>query len=351
MPAKKKNGWKAIQSQKQIAKKTKLALMLLLIVLGILVLAQAVKFTRSLFSPWKQSSTQKNYIWKADYNINVLIRAKGISLLTFSPQNERITIIDLPDSIFFEIPHGFGKWMLSSVFNLGESQKDLGGDRLLADSISSLFALPVDGFMDFSGKFSSLAPADLISEIRKSPISGFDMMADIKTDLTPLELLRLKWGLSSVRFDKITKIDLEKSEILSKEKLADGTEVLVVDAIRLDSVLLDIIDPILQSEHQTIAIFNTTNHPLLAQKAARIITNMGGDVVITSNSQVKAQSTQAVGEKSRTLNRIKQIFEKPVCKPDGKNPSGCVRMDPNLEKQASSRAQINLFLGEDSLGL
>lgn len=324
-----KKGWKDIQSKKQTTERTKLALIVLAIVLAFLILSQAFKFTQMLFNPWKQvPAVKRKILWNGNFNINVLIRAKDISLLMFSPQNQKVTIVTIPKQTYLEVSHGFGKWQIASIFGLG-------GKALLKDTLINQFGLPIDGFLDFSGKYSQMEANTIVSDIRKNPLVAVSILSDLKTDLTPFELIKLKIGLSAVRFDKIEQIDLEKSTALGKEQLADGTEVLSLDTVRLDSMFSNMTDPTIQLEHKTIAIFNSTDHPQLAQRAARLITNIGGDVIVTSNGQNKFKTTSVVGEKSKTLDRLKQIF--------GSNDI----IYPKDEDLVSSRAQINLFLGED----
>lgn len=311
--------WKAAQSKRQKVKRTKLALIILGIFLGILILAQVFKFAQTLLSPWHiKNLAQKSYTWNGDFNINIVVKDNKVFLLSFSPKNQTATILKIPDNTFLETAHGFGKWQIRSIY-------DLGGHQLLKDSLSQFFGLPIDGFLE--GVF--------LDSIKKNPILSLTSLPGIKTDLTLVELIRLKLGLSGVRFDKIYMIDLEKSGALSPEKLADGTEILIADPIKLDSQIAGLADPNLKSERKTLAIFNSTNHPQLAQKAARLITNVGGDVIIMANSQLKLEKTQIFGEEGKTLERLKQIF----------GISG--RIDPESEDQVPSRAQINLFLGED----
>lgn len=322
--------WKSAQSKKQIAKNTKLALIVLAFCLGLLFLGQAVRLTQKLFTPWQQSKAHRNYIWNGNFNLNILMRAKNISLLSYNPQDQKITIIDIPRQTYLEVAHGFGKWQLGSVF-------DLGGGSLLKDTLTDFFGLPIDGLLDFSGKFTQSPAIDIVSEIRKNPFSGVSILSYLKTNLTPLELIRLKMGLSKVRFDKIKQINLESLGALDHQRLADGTDVLTTDTVKLDSALSEIVDPLIRFEHKTIAIFNSTDHPGLAQKAARLISNIGGNVIITSNGQNKFKTSRIFGEKSKTLDHLKQIFN--------------VRdtIDPKDEDLISSRAQINLFMGEDYL--
>lgn len=335
-----REGWKDVKSKKESAKKTKWALIVLFSIFGLIIFGRMVRFTQAIFSPWQVSqTTQRNYRWNGNYNINLLIKAKGISLLTFSPQNQKIILISIPNNIYIEVAHGFGSWEIRSVY-------DLGGDKLLRDTLGNFFAQPIDGFLDFSSKdYAQKEGKEVLSDLGKNPFSFFKLLSSVKTDLTPFELIKLKIGLSSVRFDKIKLIDLIASDTLTKDKLADGEEILTSDPVKLDAVLSELTDPKIQLEHKTIAIFNSTNHIGLAQKAARLITNLGGDVIITSNTQRKFKTTMVIGEKSKTLERLKQIFENPCQK--GKNDENCDKIDLNIEDLVSSRAEINIFLGED----
>lgn len=326
-------GWKATQSKRQVRKRTKLAFIILGIVIILLLLSQAVKFTKMLFSPW-QDSVHRTFFWNGDFNLNLVIKGKDISLLSFDPQNTKVVIYSIPQNSYLEVARGFGKWQLRSVYDLGASQQ-VGGGRLLSDTLSDFFGLPVDGFLVFSGKYANIEADSIVSESR-NPFFVTSILPFIRTDLTPFELIRLQKGLSSVRFDKVRKIDLAAANLLTKEKLADGTDVYTPDVFKLDSVLSGMKDYSFASEHKTIAIFNSTNYPGLAQKAARVITNMGGDVIITSNGQKKWEKTYVVGEQSKTLDRLKQVF-------GSKNNI----IDSSNEDLASSRAQINIFLGED----
>lgn len=323
--------WRAAHSKKQTIKKTRWALVALAVIFGIIIIGRAVRLTESFFIP------QKKFHWNGDFNINVLIKAKEISLLSFSPKNEKITLIDIPDNIFLEVPHGFGNWELRSVYNLG-------GEILLKDTLSNFFGLPIDGFLNFSLELAKKDSLGIITEIRKNPFSAVTILPYLKTDLSPFELFKLQMGLSKVRFDKVKHIKLD-GVVLDQEMLADGSQVLTADPVRLDSILSELADPSIQSEHISIAVFNSTEGVGLAQKAARLITNIGGDVIITTNAQDKFKETRVFGEESKTLERLKQIFEN-TCQDRKKSPN-CDKIDSNLEELVSSRAKINVFLGED----
>ena len=142
-------GWKDVQSKKQVARKTRWAITVLAILIGLVILGKGVKFTQMLFTPWQQSRTdRRNFSWNGDFNLNIVVRAKNVSLLSFNPQTQKITLISIPSNTYLDVPKGFGYWELRSVYDLGESQKELGGDRLLARTLTNFFALPIEGFLD-----------------------------------------------------------------------------------------------------------------------------------------------------------------------------------------------------------
>lgn len=312
-----------------------MALWVLALVAGLLILSWAIRFTQSLFSPWKTPSQHRSYIWNGQFNINLLVRTNHISVFSYNPKEEKIVIINIPDETFLDVPFGFGLWQLRAVYGLGQSQKGLGGDTLLKNTLMSFLAIPIDGYLDLSELQPPKSAMQVVDSLRKNFFSGFTLLSSLKTDLTIWELARLKISIGGVRFDKIGEWDLGKLNVLTSESLPDGTQVLTSDPTKLDSVLSDLADPALLQEHKTIAVLNATEHPQFAQKWARLITNLGGNVIITTNAGKKLQKTQVLGEQSLTLKRLRQIFD-----------SGD-KITSSEDNLTSSRAQINLLLGED----
>ncbi|MDD5416044.1 MAG: LytR C-terminal domain-containing protein [Candidatus Daviesbacteria bacterium] len=329
-----KKGWKDVQSRIKQNRRTKLAIFVLALVAGMLILSWVIQFTQRLFSPLGAVNQQRNYVWNGEFNINLLVRTSHIALFSYNPKEEKITIIKAPDELFLDVPFGFGLWQLRAVYELGQTQKGMGGDRLLKDTLTSFFAVPIDGFLDFSSLQPSKSASEIVEILKKNPFSGLNLLSSLKTDLTIWELLRLKVSLSRVRFDKVKELDLVDLGVLERENLPDGTGVLITDPIKLDSVLSDFVDPAIVSEHKTIAVFNATDKVQLAGKWARLITNLGGNVIIMNNARERLKKTTAQGEESLTLKRIRQVF----CDTIGSS-----------EDVTSSRAQINLFIGEDYL--
>lgn len=330
-----KNNWKNLQSKNRTKKKARLALIVLGFLLGLLLVSLAIRFTQSLFSPIK-TSYKRNYSWDGKFNINLLIRSQDISLLSYNPAVSSMTIIKIPDETFLEVPHGFGLWQLRAVHGLGK-------DKLLVEALISFLAVPVDGFLDFSSL--NQPSSQIIKTLKNDPFSGFSLFADLKTNLSVWELIRLKLRLSGVRFDKINEPDLIKLKILEQAYLSDNTLVFTLDPVKADTLLSSLADPQITAERKSIAVLNATKHPQLARKWTRLVTNLGGNVIITANSSKNLEKTQVVGENSATLQRLRQIFEL-----DCQNNPKCDRINPQDDELINQRAQISILLGEDYFG-
>lgn len=329
-----KNSWKFVQSKKKLKQKTKLALIVLGFIIILMLSSQIFKFTKTLNSSWQMNS-KKSYTWDGHFNINLILRSKSISLVSYNPTDNKIIIVDIPDQTYLEAAHGFGKWQARALF-------DLGGDKLLKDSLEDFFAQPIDGFLDLSAPYKDRTSQQIIELIRQNPIGGLNLLSSLKTDLTLMELIRLKFGLSSVRFDKLIQIDLQKRGVLQKDHLLDGTEIFTADPNKIDLILADLADPKIKNEHKSIAIFNGTEQPFFAQKYSRLVSNMGGDVIIVSNAQKRGDKTLVWGERGDTLKRFSQLFSS--CKS-----AECDKILTQDEDIAESRGQINIKLAPDLL--
>ncbi len=316
--------WQTVASKTKIKKKTKLALIVLGLILIVIILGQLTKVFHSLFLPWNYPAGEVQKNWDGQSNINLVLKGKAISVLIFNPFDKKITIIKLPDETYFDLPHMFGKWQLRSIYQLG-------GKNLLEDSLTLLLGLPIDGILEFQGSLNDLTSEKQVDLFRQNPFNLFTIFPNLKTDLRLWDLIRLKVALSQVRFDKVDTFDLLKLNILDKVQLSDGSEVFTGESAKVDSVISKLADPKIQNEHKTLAIFNATSYPGIAQKAARLITNMGGYVIIITNSESKLKKSLILGENSQTLKRLSQVF-------------GADLKSFSLD---SSRAQINLILGED----
>ncbi len=317
----------------------KLALAALAIVLGIILLGKTIEWVGSLFQPIsKDFLSEKRYSWDKKSRINIALKSSSISVISFDPVSQKLTILNIPDNLYMELPKGYGSWAIGSVFDLGQSETPQIGSELLKQSLAKLLGIPMDGFITID---SNKSTSQIVQDLKSNPVNNILLLRQLKTDLTPVEALALIRAWGTTRNDKIISLDFEHSEITLSKLLPDASRVLGINNIALDTFIREkMSDPKFIQEGLDIAVFNATNHSGLASEAAREITNMGGNVISTTNTQNLLSFSQVISseEQKQTSKRLSEIFA-PQCLN-----KKCISSDPKI---ASSRAQINIILGED----
>lgn len=319
----------------------KLALLALIFLTLTITFGKLVSWISSLEQPFsKDILVKKNYSWDGQTSINLAIKAKEVNVLNYDPAKNQIVILKIPDNTYFDLPKQFGSWPVASIYGLGQEEKPSVGAELLKQSLSKLLGLPIDGYIDISTNREQPPLKDQILTFKANPIQIAFFLKEVKTDLTPLESLKLLWSLSKVRSDKVISLDIANSNITESKLLADSSRVLGVNTIELDIFVRDkMSDSLFAEESVPVAIFNATLHPLLAQDVSREITNLGGNVIYATNSdQLLAKSQVIFKKKSATAYKIAQIFAPECLKKE------CVSPDP---KVLEGRGEISIILGED----
>jgi hypothetical protein len=338
------------QSVKKSLKSVKPALLALGVLLLLVFLGRIASFLFSLNQPYTPGLADfKSYPWdtKSSYNLlyavqNEQKKLSEISFINLQPRQKEVTILHISDLVYVDVPRGYGEWTIGSIFPLG--QEDGGrGTTLLRLAVSRLVGLPLDGIVINQGGQSSAE--ELISSLRKNQLAVLGLAGNIKSNVTTWELLTLSKFLSSVRTDKVISLDLAKSTITESKLLPDSSRVLGIDNIQLDSFIRNnLADAAFTDENVTIAIFNATSHPGLAQSASRMVTNMGGTVVFIGNTETYQAKTVVLdisddpSSLEITKKRLIEIFA-PWCQKEV-----CTSSDP---KVTSARSQLVIVLGED----
>lgn len=333
-------------AHKKIIRKRKLSPVLLgvcvlALLLGIILIGKFAGAIGSLSKPYSldASVSTKNFSWDGESVINIAVKADKIYTLSYNPKSKSVVIFKIPDETYINVPFGFGRWVIKSVYGLGQSESPQIGANLFKDTISSSFGLPIDGYLILPEDLNMKPFEKIVSDIRQNPLSAFSLFRGSKTDLSILEFINLVWDIRGVRFDKISPVDLERSTLTSWQLLADGSRVLNLDEERLDQYIQKYFgDEKLRDESLSVGIYNATDHPALAGVAGRLIENISGRVVFTANSPIHLDKSVVTGKDSYTKHRLTEIFA-PSCA----SKSTC----DTSRAVGSSQADINIFLGED----
>lgn len=332
-----------------------LGIAVLLFLVGLILTGKLISAISSLSQPLSPDTpfmSAKHFSWDGKRTFNLVIKDKHVYVLSLNPEEKSVVVMKVPDETYTTLPYSFGRWPFRSVYDLGQSGKTPIGAILLRETISMTFGVPADGYMIVSEKLASTPFEEVIEEVRKNPFAGLKLVRESKTDLSSLEFLKFWWGVRGVRSDKFKIIDLEQSPITQSDLLQDGSRALIVDQAKLDQFVQNQLeDSEINKEGLNIGIFNSTKIPGLAEKASRIVTNLGGRVVFTANLNEKAAKSMVLGKASVSKNRLAEIFA-PDCVENkgflnifGRKDSGkCNFESLSFDPQ---RADINIILGED----
>lgn len=338
--AKKKPNRIKFHSQRSSA--TKLAFLALGLIIGVLILGKIVNFFEGLSKPFSQDIlTKRSYVWDGSFAINIAFKGSSVWVLNYDPEDKKTIVLKIPEETYMDLPRGYGSWRIGSIYQLGQEEIKPIGSELLKESISKLLGLPIDGFITLD-QSSGQDLDKMILNLHNNPLALLGFFRNIKTDLTPLETISLLRELAKVRSDKLVTLNLEESNITRSKLLPDSSRVLGVDSVNLDLFIRNkMSDQKISQENLEVAIFNATAHPGLAVDVARIVTNLGSNAIIVSNTENILQKSLVVSDNYRdslTFKRLSQIFAPDCFK------TSCQVNDPKIK---NSRAQINIVLGED----
>lgn len=302
-------------ASKSAKNKVKLAFLLLIVIALFLTSGTLINFTKTLFTPLSFEEGKRE-LWDGSTQLNLVLKTQQISLLSFDPSEQSIKVVTIPGETYVELPGGFGSWQVTSVYDLGQGEKPVRGAYFLKTALSNYLGLPIDSFI--AADLNS--PEEAVALFRNQPTHLLSKLPTLKTDLTPVELIRLLLGFKGVRFDKITYYNLDEN----------------VDSF----VSRNLFDSKLSQTQVSVAVFNGTQHPGKAKEAARLISNLGGHVIIQNNFELDNIKHSFLFPKSNDYasQRLGKIFtsdcsEEKIC--------------DKLKDELYSRAQVNIVVGED----
>lgn len=178
--------------------------------------------------------------------------------------------------------------------------------------VTQFLAIPIDGFvneesLDMSQKLDSILPKAIFN------------YGKLNTNLTIVDLIKLFIFTKSLKDREI------------EEKFISG-DLSVRDIDNVAGRLF--IDDLIEKEGKKIQIVNSTDVSGLGNRLARLITNMGGDVILvaTGNSPEKSSEISYIDDKSYTIEKLSKVLGYSTIKTTDK-----------------AIADIIITIGEDSL--
>lgn len=174
-----------------------------------------------------------------------------------------------------------------------------------------LLEIPIDGVIASDS-------LDLNQKVNPLLLRAVFNCNKLKTNLTILDLLRIALSARTIPETSVnTKIVSEGG--LGQDKILDNL----------------IIDSLIERDHQTIQIVNGTDISGLGNRLARLITNIGGNVILvmTDNNPKKKSSITYIDKKTYTVERLRKILGYEVMR------------DPD-----NAMSDVTIIIGEDRIG-
>ncbi len=282
-----------------------------------------------------QGKTPLNLLWlEVDEVENDTAPLVNLSLVVLNPTLSSLTIINLPLECKVYLPSQ-GEQPLKAIYGVGNLLDPKQGIELAEKNVSYLLGVPIDGYLlvgseglerlgSLLGQNKSLKEYFSLGNISFLPQIISLGHRYLRTNLPLDELGRVSYFIYGVREDKIEVFALSSGDLQDQEALDLRLRPFVRDAV-------------LAEERIKIQILNGTIKAGLAAFAARLVENMGGEVIRIGNYERQdiTKGFLVLDESgSYTARRLSYLF-------------GVVDSRPP-RSSTEKRAEINLILGLDN---
>lgn len=270
---------------------------------------------------------------------NFVVDSDPVTVFSINPKEHSALILSFSGGVYLDIPYGYGRYSAQNIYRLGNLDQMRSGGELLASSIENTLAVNIDGYIHPENGILRNVPEineDNLLNIKNDYFSLHGIISNsgnvlkflknTDSNITLIDKFRIWKEIRGIRSDNITFIDLGKMNIYTEDKLSDGTPVKYFDRDLLDSVVSNkLYDSNIRNENISIEIINTTNRDGLAQQLARVLVNLGANIV-------KKNSEEGVGnfncllrmdnEKLKNSFIVKKIKKLYSCRDEVKNTQG-----------------------------
>lgn len=241
--------------------------------------------------------------------VNVVIDGDPVILASWQREKDQLVVVTIPASFATQAVHGLGIYPIRSLWQLGTIAGSTG--LILSQSLEELFALPIPWYIGEIPGNSSTKGLGRVEKVFSFQTLVAIVSGRVKTNLPIIKFIDLTWWRMVARSNRTIEIPLGAS-VVTGEPQPDGTLLWLVSTEAVDTALGDTFEEAsIRGEKLTVAVYNTTTTPGLAERAARIIDRIGGNVVRIGNEeatieqcQIRANGDHVNGAASRILASI-----------------------------------------------
>jgi hypothetical protein len=273
---------------------------------------------------------------------------RSLVVISLEPSRSKAVYLKIQPEVMLNMPYGYQKYILESVYKLGQLDGKRNSADILVKSIEGTLGIKIDGYMisDNSGiRFPSSKDEWQKFKREYLSLSGIPGLVSLfkgpsrllETNISFLELFRIHKALRVLRIDQFEFIPLSEENALIRKILPDGSTVFEVDSDIFDSLTSGIFEDFkIREENVTLEVQNATGQEKVAYLYSRILKSMGSNVILTSTAKdvLNEKCIIYVNSVSQTkANITKKLM----------NQFGCLQKNKDFD---DSQTDITVIFGE-----
>lgn len=291
--------WKSLKKRFQIRKRVRHFGLVLLVFSSVLLTLGAIYAWHYLSQPFASAAETfgTTVSWDGQQPLNLLwleveesegeaVPLANLSVISLNPTSDHLTVFTLSLNYTINLSASLaggleqGDHQLHTVYGAGNLMEPKQGVELAAKAASYLLGVSIDGYL----VVESSGLQQLGEHLGESDLKGYFTIGNVtqlprvlllarrylRTNLSLGELARVVYFLCRVRSDRVKVIEL------------DGD--ILADPGTVDTIVAPLVqDEGLVSERLKVQVLNGTVKPGLATFVARVVRNMGGEVIRVGN--------------------------------------------------------------------
>lgn len=237
-------------------------------------------------------------------------------------QNGSVSLVRIPSDTYVIVPAGFGSFRIGVLWKLGMIEK-LGG-KILAAATQTFLGVPVDGWIGVKGETPTVdgSSAEVIHTLT-SMVWPWNIKYSTQTNIRPIDRILLWFFLSGRTVGHIISVDLSKENVVIPTILADGTAAEIGDPELVDKVTQRLFnETAFQTESLVVRIYNGSGVAGAGHEVARLLTNIGVNVVGVGNTDERDTCQFDVPKQYMEKNIVRRISSLYPCSLNPKTDEG-----------------------------
>lgn len=245
----------------------------------------------------------------APYRQSFVIAGNPARVVSWNAAKNQVTMLDVPEEVMIDATGGYGSYRLGSLFTLDHLEHKNG--VLYTSSVSDAIGLPVSWYIDPGTSIGQAADVDVVRSLFSLKNVWRMLTHQMDTSMPFSTWMSFMFAASSLSSDSVTAINARNAYV--DTTLADTSVVKKLDPSRLDYLIDNaFMDTGLRAEGLTIGVYNTTSVPSVGERAARVMSHLGLQLVSVGNA-AKEQTTctvsgSAAALSSKTAQFIRDYF-------------------------------------------